>query len=272
MSKLAKIFTAIFPAFFSNGKEWVEGGEVTEDGFTFEVKEQSKESILEDYNKGYGNTMMMTISMTMKPALIKLLDQFPYFRAYGKTGFDDIGEKSQKEFTFYYESVSLNLKKRMKTSKGGFVRNATKQSHIVDEAIVDLRKMFAEKEQELKNLMMAKVNKRIQYIVEENNESFKQSVVSALTSRSTLNELLEGNKKQDEVDALKQKHDIETGKIEAEIKVYKEKIAELQAKKSEVYKATRDEFFEKQLKELPPEVQEEVDSKDAYPQPSRFFG
>jgi hypothetical protein len=258
---MKNLITKTVKSIFNNGNDWIEVRELTVDGFKIDEHEDSKEQLLYRCKKGYSDRISKTLILEMKPSLVKMLDSIGYF---SKDGFDSLSE-SEKNFATKREvSVYVDFKEKLKTAKGGYIRNETKIDHILDETIVELRNKFKYNKESLIKTEIETLNRFIGNTVKEQNDKYTREIVQPLTQRKHLNSILDINKDDKVISKIKETHEVECAKIDGEIEVYKNKIAELEKQKNEVYKNTANELFGDELEDLPAEVKEEVTKEDRF--------
>lgn len=249
--------------FFNDGRGIMHATEVTKDDFKIEEYETPKEQVIERWkNKDSYIFIRIQLTMTMKKHLIEALDSLEYFSRWGKVKLEEHDEKYQKDQITRTVTFSYDLHKRLKTDKGGKIRNEKKVLERIDELYVKLRQIREEREDEkIKKDVLDKINHSINRIVEDNNQRYYTDIKNNLTSRSKLDELIELNreKKNGEIDKLQEEFEIEKGKIDAEIDVYRKKIAELQKEKSKKYIETSKKFFGDMFDSLPDDLKQEIE-------------
>jgi hypothetical protein len=258
-----KIFTELVKPFFDNGVGIIEARPLTVDDFYIKEREGTKEYLMGGNHSS--KDMWIEITLELKPQIILELEKMGYFSKFGKVKmFSELDDSDKRNQATRSEQIRKSLEEALKTESGGTIRKKEKVEKIVDKLIVDTRELADNGERDrLIQEMIESFNKNIQRIVKENNDNYDRDVLPPLTERERLDSIMEHNIEAEGVSKIKENHDVELGRIDGEIKVYQDKINELERSKTQVYRKTSQEFFKEGFEKLSPHIKEEIDKREA---------
>ena len=267
---MKKLISEAHKKFFSNGRAFIRARLLEKSDFTHTVKVSEKEQTMKLVLGGSIEAIYIDITAQLKEELVKELDAIEYFKC---GWFDSIlAEKITpsrylEETSFrYHETMKLGIR----TEGGAKFRKKEKIVSAVETAFErqNMTEFINEGTEKIFDRIFEFLNFQIQKRVDEYNEAIEKRIMNILSSRGSLDEVIEINKDTMEgVDTFNKKK----GMIDGEIDRLKGIISGLEDDKSALYVKMSKEMFGDDMDALPPNVKEQLaDESKLYNKSKRF--